>query len=99
MLQGQPYNQKVDMWSVGCVLYFMLTSKVPFKSKNLAKLHNNIINAKYDTQNNEDYFKVSRNGKDLLHNLIQPNPELRFSAADALEHGWFKEKEVELIDN
>lgn len=98
MLQNQPYTQKVDMWSVGCCVYFMLTSKQPFKSNNIAKLHQNIINAKYDT-NNDDYLKVSRSGKDFIHNLLQANPDLRFSVNDALEHYWFKEIEVDPLDS
>ena len=85
------------MWSVGCVIYFMLTQKQPFKSKNVAKLHQSILNAKYDTKN-DDYFKTSRNVKDLIGNLLQPNAETRFSAIEALEHDWFKEKEENELD-
>ncbi len=30
MLQGTSYNNKVDMWSAGCVLYYLLSGERPF---------------------------------------------------------------------
>ena len=39
IIKGQPYTKKVDMWSAGCVLYFMLSGQQPFENKNVAKLH------------------------------------------------------------
>lgn len=39
MKGGQRYDEKVDLWSAGCVLYFMLAGKKPFLSQNVAKLH------------------------------------------------------------
>ena len=33
MLNGIPYTEKVDMWSTGCIFYYMLFGKKPFKSR------------------------------------------------------------------
>ena len=33
MLKGIPYTEKVDVWSAGCVFYYMLFGKKPFKSR------------------------------------------------------------------
>ena len=38
MSGGIKYSEKVDMWSVGCVIFFMLTGYPPFSSQNIAKL-------------------------------------------------------------
>lgn len=32
VLTGQPYNEMIDLWGVGCILYFMLTGQKPFEN-------------------------------------------------------------------
>ncbi len=32
VLEGAQYNEKIDLWGVGCVLYFMLSGEYPFSS-------------------------------------------------------------------
>ena len=36
MLNNLAYNEKVDMWSAGCILYFILSGDQPFYSENIA---------------------------------------------------------------
>ncbi|XP_072173029.1 serine/threonine-protein kinase Nek8-like [Diadema setosum] len=38
LCEGKPYNQKSDMWAVGCVLYELLTLKRAFEANNLPAL-------------------------------------------------------------
>jgi len=40
--------------------------------------------------NGYEWGFVSREAKDLILKLLQTNPEKRLSAAEALEHPWFK---------
>ncbi len=77
---GQPYTEKVDIWSAGCVLYFMVTGQMPFEHANVAKLHQKIMKAEVD------YEKLSGNEKlkQLILMMLQVNPEERFTAAQAL---------------
>ncbi len=39
MTGGNKYNEKIDLWSIGCVLFFVLTKYPPFNTKNIAKLY------------------------------------------------------------
>jgi len=48
MLEGKPYTNKVDLWSAGCVLYFILTGARPFPQRNVSKLHQAIRGAQVD---------------------------------------------------
>ena len=47
MLQRSHYTTKIDMWSLGCVLYFMLFAQKPFGCDNIAKLHKLVLKGKY----------------------------------------------------
>lgn len=39
----QPYGQAVDLWSLGCVLYFMFVQEVPFLSETLQELKSKVL--------------------------------------------------------
>lgn len=42
------YSEKVDMWSAGGVLYFILFGIPPFNSNNAEELDEAILSGKYD---------------------------------------------------
>lgn len=75
----QGYDQKSDMWSVGCLILFMLTGK-PDKQTGLALLGNS------DDQNQPDYVLLV----DLLDRLLDTDPNSRISSAEAAVHPWLK---------
>lgn len=47
MCEEKPYNDKSDMWALGCILYEMCTFKHPFEAKNQGALIVKIIKGKY----------------------------------------------------
>jgi NIMA (never in mitosis gene a)-related kinase len=42
-----PYDYKCDIWSLGCIIYEMCTSRPPFRGTSLKELGSNILNGYY----------------------------------------------------
>lgn len=56
-----PYNNKTDIWSLGCVLYELLTYKHPFDAQTQAALINKIMKGNYEP------IPVTAQNKDLVY--------------------------------
>lgn len=46
MIRGKAYNQAVDWWALGALIFEMVTGYPPFEHKNKKKLHHKILNEK-----------------------------------------------------
>jgi|TARA_B110000285_G_C15011613_1_gene556728 serine/threonine protein kinase len=47
ILNGSQYSDKADVWSLGVMLYLLLTNKRPFKSEDLDVLKESYVNGAY----------------------------------------------------
>ena len=74
----------VDLWSMGVLLYAMLSATVPFKAKNLSDLHKLILKGKFEIPS---YF--SANVADLIAKMLNPVPHFRISLDEMKKHPWF----------
>lgn len=73
------------MWSAGVVLYAMLYGTVPFKANNMNDLHKLIMKAKYTLKDD-----ISEESRDLLKNLLERDPNVRYSVSDVMAHPWMQ---------
>ena len=78
-----------DMWSVGVIVYQMLTGKLPFESndKDNQNLYNRIKNDDYD-KNILDEIDCSDEVKDFIYKTLQKDSKLRLNTQDSLNHPW-----------
>ena len=90
-----------DIWSVGVIVYQMLTGKLPFESDeaedNNKLLYERIKNEKY----NLDYLKdveCSDDVKDFIDKTLEKNIKLRLTVDQALNHPWIKKYRVNSLD-
>ncbi|CAD8098248.1 unnamed protein product [Paramecium sonneborni] len=88
---GEGYNQMVDMWSAGCILYSMLSGQLPFISEYLNDLIEQIKEAQIQFPDNL-FNQISKEAKDLVSQLLQKDSTQRPQPDDALKHAWFQNR-------
>ena len=90
------YDYKCDIWSVGVILYILLTGKYPFDSLVKSRIKTKIEDGEFDEENIK-YKNSSKELKDLLKHLLNVNPNFRYNAKDALKHDFFKKNDGEFL--
>ena len=91
LVKKQEYGTKTDMWSLGCILYEMLTLRVAFNSLSMAALCKKIKTASYLKLKN--YNNYNKQLFSIVDELIIVDQSKRLSADDLLEKDIIKEKE------
>lgn len=82
------YNEKCDLWSIGVILYVLLSGTPPFGGKSDKDIIKNVQKGVYDFDE-KDWKNISEEAKDLINKLLTYEPSKRISAKDALDHKWF----------
>jgi len=74
------------MWSVGVIIYCLLSGRVPFNGRRNVDLFRAVVNCEYSFD--DDWDKISDHAKDLIKGLLVTDPSTRLSARDALQSEW-----------
>ncbi|CAM9946573.1 unnamed protein product, partial [Choristocarpus tenellus] len=76
------YGKEADMWSVGVILYILLSGTHPFHA---TTLFDQISHANY-SMNGPEWDSIGAPAKDLVRKLLKENPKERLTAEEALGH-------------
>ncbi|KAI3735524.1 hypothetical protein L6452_15025 [Arctium lappa] len=87
VLSGREYNEKVDVWSAGVILYIMLAGVPPFYGDTPAETFEAVLrgNLRFPTR---IFRSVSPEAKDLLRKMLCKDVSRRLSAEQVLRHPW-----------
>uniref|UniRef100_A0A7S2LV12 Protein kinase domain-containing protein n=1 Tax=Leptocylindrus danicus TaxID=163516 RepID=A0A7S2LV12_9STRA len=92
ILQGSPHDQRVDMWSIGVIVYILLVGYPPFMENDQRALFRKIKACDYDFFE-DDWNIISDEAISLIKSLLVVDPVKRWSATQALRSPWFHEDE------
>jgi serine/threonine protein kinase len=74
ILNGYSYTSATDFWSLGCMIYELLTKERPFNTNNYFELLSKIKKCQYDIN------KITEPYKNLIKNLLLLDPSKRYTS-------------------
>ncbi|XP_014281994.1 aurora kinase [Halyomorpha halys] len=93
LLKGEPYNEKVDHWSLGVLCFELLVGRSLFASKRRETTVQRILEV-------DIRFPkiVTEEAQDFISKLVKYQPEHRMSLEDAMSHLWIRQN-FDVISN
>lgn len=83
IIQGS-YGKECDVWSLGVLMYFLLSGKQPFHAGSVNEVFRNILNANFNFYASE-WQDVSGLTKDMISKMLTVHPLSRITIPEALK--------------
>ena len=85
MVEDIPYDERVDIWSIGILLFELSTGKIPFGGNSVEMVKNNISKLNISWP-----YNIDNDVKDLCNQILKTSPNQRLTLENILNHKFFK---------
>lgn len=76
----EPYDYKSDIWSLGCVLYEVVTLRPPFRAEDMEGLYKKVMKGVYPKISSKYSIDLGQ----MIKQLLQTNPNIRPSCGNSI---------------
>jgi len=92
IIRGRYYDEKVDCWSLGVILYWILSRIQPFECfQNLPMIYSKIVSGNYSFEFVQ-FDHISNDAKDLISKLLTLQRGKRLNCQSVVQHQWIQKK-------
>lgn len=100
VVRNSTFTSACDIWSLGIIMHLLLTGYLPVGGTTSDQFCTRLLEYKGPRFIEEMWTSISKEAKDLLSKMLDTDYLTRITAADALNHLWFKlKKEIQRETN
>lgn len=83
MIRGD-YGPETDLWSLGAILYHLLSGKMLFHGKSDAEIVDELLNFETPVQLDSAWSDISQEARNLVQHLLEIDEKKRLTAREVL---------------
>ncbi|XP_044009744.1 ovarian-specific serine/threonine-protein kinase Lok-like [Aphidius gifuensis] len=93
IFKRQQYTSQGDVWSLGVILYVMLSGCLPFLPSTTKSISDVVIEGSYN-YTPDKFRNVSDEAKYLIGSMLKVDPNDRYTASKIVAHSWLNDREL-----